>query len=183
MNNKIFDNSVQDKSSNVSADSVSSSAPLDHLAYRHPVSIKGVLSVGGKIVLLKNEREEWELPGGKLDPGEQPQECLKREVIEELGIEVEIRSILDAWLYKIDEKNLVVIITYGCNDIKSTPLYLSHEHKALGLFEYDEIASLKMPAGYKESIRSWFVDLRGPTIIGTENRVAHVTNQVKPGLG
>src|SRR6185369_13602359 len=29
-----------------------------------PVSIKGVCLVGGKVVLLKNERDEWELPGG-----------------------------------------------------------------------------------------------------------------------
>ena len=35
-----------------------------------PVSIKGVLYDGGKIVLLENERNEWELPGGRLEPGE-----------------------------------------------------------------------------------------------------------------
>ena len=29
----------------------------------HPVSIKGVVVRDGKVLLLKNEREEWELPG------------------------------------------------------------------------------------------------------------------------
>ena len=37
-----------------------------------PVSVKGVLVRDGQVLLLKNEREEWELPGGKLGLGEEP---------------------------------------------------------------------------------------------------------------
>ena len=55
-----------------------------------PVSVKGVLFVGGDIVLLKNERDEWELPGGRLEAGEEPGLCLVREISEELGIDVKI---------------------------------------------------------------------------------------------
>ena len=133
-----------------------STGPLDYLAYRHPVSIKGVLVIGGKVVLLKNEREEWELPGGKLDPGEQPRDCLTREMAEELSVAVEAGTILDSWLYTIDHKNQVVVITYGCRAIGSKELRLSHEHKAIGLFAREEVAALMMSEGYKASIRSWF---------------------------
>ena len=55
-----------------------------------PVSIKGVCLVGAKVVLLRNERDEWELPGGRLEAGEDPVPCLKRELEEELGIAAEI---------------------------------------------------------------------------------------------
>ena len=41
-----------------------------------PVCVKGVVSVGGKVPLLKNEREEWELPGGKLETEESPEVCV-----------------------------------------------------------------------------------------------------------
>jgi len=33
---------------------------------------------GGRVLLLRNERDEWELPGGKLDLGEEPPDCLAR---------------------------------------------------------------------------------------------------------
>jgi ADP-ribose pyrophosphatase len=32
----------------------------------------------------------WELPGGKVEPGEQPQDALLREIREELGVEIEL---------------------------------------------------------------------------------------------
>ena len=34
------------------------------------ISIKGVLIEDGRVLLLENEREEWELPGGRPEPGE-----------------------------------------------------------------------------------------------------------------
>ena len=78
-----------------------------------PVSIKGVLYEGARVVLLENERGEWELPGGRLEPGETPEGCLAREVGEELGIAVEVGPLLDCWVYEVLPQREVVIVTYG----------------------------------------------------------------------
>jgi 8-oxo-dGTP pyrophosphatase MutT (NUDIX family) len=47
-----------------------------------PVSVKGVLLGEEGVVLLENERREWELPGGRLEVGESPEECVVREIRE-----------------------------------------------------------------------------------------------------
>jgi hypothetical protein len=36
----------------------------------YPVSIKGVVVRDDRVLLLKNERDEWELPGRRIEPGE-----------------------------------------------------------------------------------------------------------------
>jgi mutator protein MutT len=127
----------------------------DGAALRYPVSIKGVLLVDGRVVLLRNERDEWELPGGKLDPGEQPETCIVREIEEELGLAVECAAILDSWVYEIRAGTIVLIVTYGCWLHGAADIRISHEHKAVGLFALSEIDALPMPEGYRRSIRAW----------------------------
>lgn len=133
---------------------------MDAQAGRYPVSIKGVVVRSDRVLLLRNERQEWELPGGRLELGETPPQCVAREIAEETGWAVEAGPILDAWTYDIAQvQRHVFIVTYGCHlrpgqdDIEPV---LSHEHKQVGLFTAAEVADLEMPQGYRKSIATWF---------------------------
>ena len=60
----------------------------------------------------------WELPGGKINTDEQPEEAVVRELQEELGFKTEDVKIVQVYLHKIksspDEKEGVLVISYLC---------------------------------------------------------------------
>jgi 8-oxo-dGTP pyrophosphatase MutT (NUDIX family) len=129
--------------------------PRDNNAYRFPVSVKGVVIRGGKVILVRNERDEWELPGGKLEMSESPRECLAREIAEELQLVVKPETILDSWTYTMASDVHVLIVTYGCSESSQAEAVLSDEHTELRWFPLADVDGLRMPDGYKKSIRSW----------------------------
>lgn len=122
---------------------------------RFPVSVKGVILNGGRVVLLGNGRGEWELPGGRLEAGESPEGCVGREVREELGLAVEVGPLLDAWIYEPLRERRVFVVTYGCFVEAANGMSRSAEPTALGSFEVDALEEIDLPAGYVRAVRVW----------------------------
>ncbi len=119
------------------------------------VSVKGVVIVGGKVLLLKNERDEWELPGGKLEPDEAPEDCCRREILEETGLQVTVKDLIDAWLYRVAPEGNVLILTYGCEFAGGADITISDEHSDGRWFGFDALSRENMPDGYRRSIERW----------------------------
>jgi 8-oxo-dGTP pyrophosphatase MutT (NUDIX family) len=120
----------------------------------YPVSIKGVLfSPQGEVVLLLNEREEWELPGGRIEQGESSTECLAREILEELNIRVRVELPVDTYLFEVVPGRHVFIATYRCALAGPFNPSISHEHKRIGLFAMCALPA-NLPTGYRQSIEA-----------------------------
>ncbi|NUU02594.1 NUDIX hydrolase [Herbaspirillum robiniae] len=120
----------------------------------YPVSIKGVVQApDGRIVLLENERNEWELPGGRIEDGETPQQCLAREIDEELNLQVEVGALVDAWMFEVIPGKRVFIVAYRCTLAGVFTPQVSHEHKRVGLFAPEALPE-NLPEGYRLAIRA-----------------------------
>ena len=53
-------------------------------------------------------KDGWELPGGKLEPGETPQQCIEREIREELATEVKAEKVLGVVDYDYPNFHLTI---------------------------------------------------------------------------
>jgi 8-oxo-dGTP pyrophosphatase MutT (NUDIX family) len=130
--------------------------PRDNMAFRFPISVKGVVLRERVVLLLKNEREEWELPGGKLELQETPQECLRREIEEETGLTIEVGPLVDAWVYTITPAVQVFIVVYGCTLVgHDAVVHISGEHCEHVWAQVDDLCKMNIPAGYVHSVNAW----------------------------
>jgi 8-oxo-dGTP diphosphatase len=68
----------------------------------------------GRVLLSQRKRGThlegvWELPGGKVEDGEDPKEALAREMEEELGIQVDVLDIVDVAFHRYDVKTVLIL--------------------------------------------------------------------------
>lgn len=86
----------------------------------------------------------WEFPGGKIEPGEIPQEALMREIKEELDIEIQVGELIDTIEY--DYPNFHLSMDCFWAEIASGDLILK-EHAAAKWLTKDELDSIEwLPA-------------------------------------
>lgn len=61
----------------------------------------------GKILVVKEGQDFWSLPGGGLEHGESAQDCLKREIQEEIGLmDVQLREIVYSTNVYLDQRDI-----------------------------------------------------------------------------
>lgn len=119
------------------------------------VSIKGVLWLNENVLLAKNSRTEWELPGGQLEREESPEETCQREFLEETGLQVVATNppLLSETFEVIPDRH-VFIVAYHCQtkNLTKTP-QVSNEHSQLETFSKTAALNLSnLPQIYKRAI-------------------------------
>jgi len=103
------------------------------------------------LVAQREEKDDWglhwEFPGGTLEQDEGPQECIKRELREELGIGVEVEEIRQA-VFKRYEGFNILLLAYQCTITEGIPSAIRcREVRWVGK---DELNVLQMPPADEE---------------------------------
>lgn len=112
-----------------------------------------VVDERGRVMLLKHEFRAdsgWGVPGGFLEPGEQPSECVRRELREEVGLEVEAVELIHVCTFRRPQQ---VEIQFRCRaheGQRATPQ--SMEINGVGWFEPDALPP-KLPQDQRRIIK------------------------------
>ncbi len=93
-----------------------------------------ILSEGGKYLIAKRKQGShleglWEFPGGKLEEGESKEDCLQREILEELGLTIKVKAPF-----------MTVEHSYGDKNIRLHSFLCDFETGVAVLNDHDEIA-------------------------------------------
>ena len=87
---------------------------MDESAIQTPVQVcAAVIRKGGRILLATRPQGKhlagcWEFPGGKVKPGETYEQCIQRELLEELGLCVAVADELAEQEFDYPEKKVVL---------------------------------------------------------------------------
>ena len=93
--------------------------------------LAAVLEKNGRWLIAKRKKEDrfgglWEFPGGKLERGETPEECLARELYEELGIRARVGRYLGSVRYS-SPNFAIELIAYRVSHLTGSFRLQDHE--------------------------------------------------------
>ena len=125
----------------------------DDLADKFPISIKAIIIDNNRVLCLKNERNEWDFPGGKINFSEDVEESLRREVKEETNLNIKNLNILKPLNLNFNDVSVFVLL-YKAEISCDFPILISYEHSEYNFFSKSEIENLIMPIDFKKTIIS-----------------------------
>lgn len=130
------------------------------------VSVTAFVHKDGKVLVLKRSEREtflpgfFELPGGKVEFGEDPSDALKREMKEEVSLDIEIQKPYALFSYVSEDGNRqtvdiqFIVKVVGDNEIK-----ISTAHEAYEWIGRENIENYKMSEEMKKAVLKGFVSI------------------------
>lgn len=127
------------------------------------VGQKAFIEKDGKVLILIDPEMGVDLPGGKLQEGETDiAEALKREVMEETGMTIEVGKPFVTWIYRIPTDTghrsagkLIFNIGYGCI-YTSGDIRLSPEHSSYQWVRKEEYSTIARGSGFFKGLELFF---------------------------
>lgn len=98
------------------------------------VAVKGVLIHNDKLLIVQRSKTDsfgagtWENVGGNMEFGEDFEQALKREFLEEVGLAVHVKELLYASTFVTNPARQIIILVFLCGS-DSNNVVLSNEHE------------------------------------------------------
>lgn len=116
-----------------------------------PVTVVCALIIRNDTVLCAQRSEhmalplKWEFPGGKLEDGEAPEEALKREIMEELAIDIIVGRAMNVSEYTYENDRTIRLLPYLAT-MQNTKEPIANEHVELRWVKAPELLVLDWAA-------------------------------------
>lgn len=125
------------------------------------ISMKAIVfnSEGKLLTLFRTETaparpNTWDLPGGDLDFGEEPDKAILREIKEETGLDVKEIKIFDVEAHVIKEENIHWVTLGFCCTTLETDVILSYEHNDYKWVTQEEFLELESSPKLQRFVRN-----------------------------
>lgn len=133
-----------------------------------------IINSKGLILVLKRSGKEthlenlWDVPGGRFEYGEKPQQGLKREVKEESGLAIQIIEPVTSWTFTQDNGEQVFGTTFLCEP-EDIQVNLGYEHTDFQWVKVEKLEDLEMHdelrEGLKKAHKKWRKDRELPKLV------------------
>ena len=107
-----------------------------------------IIESDDKILIAQRKSEDvifgglWEFPGGKIEDGETPEECMARELMEELEIEVEVGTLITSNKHRYPN-GIFELLAYRVQHICGN--FVLNDHDEIKWITIDEISNFEFP--------------------------------------
>jgi 8-oxo-dGTP diphosphatase len=107
------------------------------------IAVKAFTVKDGKALILKrrpndvHKPAEWDIPGGRLDLGEDPIKGVEREAEEEIGIDIDILLPIEIQHFTRDDGQIITMIIFLCKPL-TDDIKLSEEHTEFKWLDINE---------------------------------------------
>lgn len=121
-----------------------------------------IINDAGEVLLTKRNippfQGDWVMPGGKIDLGEQIVRALKREVMEEVGLAVEVQNLLDVFEHVTpgEDHYHFVILYYRCHPLGNVIIHNDMEVSEVCWVSPEYLSNYKMPEGTRFILEKLF---------------------------
>lgn len=123
-----------------------------------------IIQLDNKVLIAKRGKKmsmpgKWEFPGGKIEKGETAEDSLKREILEELGVSIDIVQALEAVIFHYPD--FIIKLHPFISTIGQQQIILS-EHESYEMVEPSRLNKFKLLGADAEVVKLLFSEKNLP---------------------